>query len=237
MADGPGATSRRGRCEVDDPGSSAGRRRLIFRYLVLGAAAVLGAGALGSARAQAPWSTSLGLGYAVPLHGFGDAGGSYALTVDLLRRIHPSVRVGVEGGYHRLGTHRTDIPDFSGPGSSLVERFSWQVFAADALLSVQGEHGTFRPFGVGGLGVAVARSHDRIEGTDASGAPLPMYAFDATTSSTNAMATIGLGADLPDAFGRLDAGLELRWYALLAVSAESAGLAQYGVASLRLSLP
>jgi hypothetical protein len=83
----------------------------------------------------------------------------------------------------------------------------------------------------------VARSHDRIEAFDPSGAPLPMYAFDATTSSTHATATIGVGADLPDALGRLDAGLELRWYGLLAVSAESAGLAQYGLASLRLSLP
>ncbi len=237
MAGELGTTSRRGRCEVDCSDPRQTRRRAVLRLLVFGAAAAVGAGTLSGAQAQIPWSVSLGVGYAAPLHGFGDAGGSYALTLDLFRRVRPSLQVGLEGGYHRLGTHTTDIPDFSGPGSSLVERLSWEMFTADALLRAGPASGRFRPYVVGGGGVGVARSRDRIHAVDASGAPLPMYAFDATTSSTHATATVGAGADLPDAFGHLDAGLELRWYGLLSVSAESAGLAQYGVASLRLSLP
>ncbi len=237
MAGELGTTSRRGRCEVYSSRSLQGPRMVLLRLLLLGAAAVAGAGTLSGARAQSPWSASLGLGYAAPLHGFGDAGGSYALTLDLFRRVRPSLQVGLEGGYHRLGTHTTDLPDFAGPGSSLLERLSWELFVADAILRVGLASGRFRPYVVGGGGVGVARSRDRIHAVDASGAPLPMYAFDATTSSTHATATVGAGADLPDAFGRVDAGLELRWYGLLSVSAESAGMAQYGVASLRLSLP
>lgn len=206
MAGELGTTSRRGRCEVDCSDPRQTRRRAVLRLLVLGAAAAVGSGTLSGARAQTPWSISLGVGYAAPLHGFGDAGGSYALTLDLFRRVRPSLQVGLEGGYHRLGTHTTDIPDFSGPGSSLVERLSWEMFTADALLRAGPASGRFRPYVVGGGGVGVARSRDRIHAVDASGAPLPMYAFDATTSSTHATATVGAGADLPDAFGRRGAG-------------------------------
>lgn len=189
------------------------------------------------ASAQAPWSGALGLGFAGPLHGFTGAGGSVGATAAVFRRVQPYTQVGLETGYHRLGSSSTVIHDFSEPGGLYVEDYSWSVWTTDLAVRFTFPSGGFRPYVLVGAGASVARSTDRIHVTDASGAPVPRYDFDQTRHSTHASATATMGLDFPDVLGSVDVGIEARWYGLLSVSAGGGNLGQYGMAAVRLGIP
>lgn len=189
------------------------------------------------ASAQVPWSGALSVGFAGPLHGFTGAGGSAGATAGVFRRVQPYTQVGLEAGYHRLGSSSTVIHDFSEPGGLYVEDFSGAVWTADLAVRFTFPSEGFRPYVLAGAGASVARSTDRIRVTDASGAPVPRYDFDQTRHSTHASATAAMGLDFPDVLGSVDVGIEARWYGLLSVNAGGGNLGQFGMAAVRLGIP
>jgi hypothetical protein len=102
------------------------------RGVTLAMLAILGSSPAGAVAQQRGWLVSLTGGYA---HGIGDFGGkgSVSGTAFALRPVGGNVDVGVELGYHRLGTNTTRLPDLYGPGTTYREDFTrsaWQATAA-----------------------------------------------------------------------------------------------------------
>ncbi|HEU5171181.1 MAG TPA: hypothetical protein VFU46_11620 [Gemmatimonadales bacterium] len=191
-------------------------RRGTFQGVAMTITLLIVATAPASVSAQRPWSGGLSVGYA---HGIGgDFGGNGSVNAvgSLFRPVAGVIDVGVEVGYHRLGTNTTRLPDLYGPGSTYREDFGWTVWQAGLAARLRPAEGRWRPYALAGSGAYVVRSRDVIEVRDASGAEIPGLQFRQTRTEVKPGVSLGAGIERLATIGRLAVGLHARWHGVLA---------------------
>jgi hypothetical protein len=182
--------------------------------------------------AQQGWSGTVTSGYS---NGIGDTfegPGSLSATGSLYRPIGRNVDLSVELGYHGLGTTTTLLSDLYGPGSSYREEFSTSAWQGTVGVRLRPFGSHLRPYvGVGG-GAYLLRTRDVIDVRDASGQPIPQYAFRQTDSELHPGVNAGVGVDRLLSVGRVGIGVHARWHGIIAPS----GIADFFSVSLGLAL-
>jgi len=204
----------------------------MFRAAAVLACAVLTFGPARMTGQQQGWFVTVNGGYA---NGIGDnfeAGGSVSATGFVYRPVARNVDVGLELGYHGLGTSTTRIPDLYGPGSSYREDFTWSAWQATAGVRVRPAASRLRPYAAAGAGAYLLRSRDVIEVRDGAGQPIPQYQFRQTEGELHPGVNAGIGVDRLVSLGRIGLGVHARWHGIIAGS----GVADFFTVSLGLSL-
>ena len=217
------------RCEV---GGNTQPGMTMFRAATLAAITAL---ALGPARAAAQhrgWLVNLTGGYANGIGSDFGGGGSVSGTVLVLRQVGRTIDVGLEAGYHGLGTTTTRLQDLYGPGSTYREDFSRSVWQATAAVRVRSGNSRIRPYLAAGGGAYLFRIRDVIDVRDAAGQPIPQYRFRQTNAELHPGVNAGLGADRLVSLGRLGVGLHARWHGIIAAG----GVADFVTVSLGVAL-
>lgn len=204
----------------------------MFRAATLIACAALMLGP-GRAAAQQPgWLFSVNGGYA---NGIGDTfeeGGSVSATGFVYRPVARNVDVGLELGYHGLGTSTTRIPDLYGPGSTYREDFTTSAWQVTAGVRVRPTASRLRPYAAASAGAYVLRIRDVIVVRDAAGAIIPHYQFRQTNAELHPGVSGGIGVDRLVSLGRLGLGVHARWHGIIAPG----GIADFFSVSVGLAL-
>ncbi|HET8623631.1 MAG TPA: hypothetical protein VFM14_08715 [Gemmatimonadales bacterium] len=198
---------------------------------LLAGALALGLGA-GNLSAQQGWSVTLTSGYS---NGIGDTfegPGSLSATASVYRPISRVLDAGIELGYHGLGTTTTRLPDLYGPGSTYREDFSTSAWQGTIGVRLRPSTSRIRPYAGAGAGAYLLRIHDVIEVRDASGQPIPQYAFRQTDAELHPGVNAALGVDRLVSIGRIGVGVHVRWHGIIAAS----GIADFFSLSLGLAL-
>jgi hypothetical protein len=188
----------------------------MVRAVTLATVAVLGMIPARAAAQHRGWLVNLAGGYA---HGIGgDFGGSGSVsgTALLLRPVGGNVDVGVEVGYHGLGTNTTRIQDLYGAGSTYQEDFARSAWQATAAVRLRPAGSRIRPYVTAGAGAYLVRFRDIIEVRDAAGQPIPQYQFRQSDGELHPGVNLGVGADRFVSVGRIGIGLHARWHGVIA---------------------
>lgn len=162
------------------------------------------------------WLINLTGGYS---HGIGgDFGGSGSVsgTAGAFRPVGRIVDVGMELGYHGLGTNTTRLRDLYGPGSTYREDFTRRAWQATVAVRLRPARSASRPYVIAGAGAYLVGFRDIIEVRDAAGQPLPQYQFRQSDSELHPGVNLGLGVDRLVAIGRLGLGVHARWHGVIA---------------------
>jgi hypothetical protein len=162
------------------------------------------------------WLINLAGGYS---HGIGgDFGGSGSVsgTAGAFRPVGRIVDVGVELGYHGLGTTTTRIQDLYGPGSTYQEDFTRRAWQATAAVRLRPAGSASRLYVIAGAGAYLVGFRDMIEARDAAGQPLPQYQFRQSDSELHPGVHLGAGVDRLVSLGRLGIGVHARWHGVIA---------------------
>jgi hypothetical protein len=182
---------------------------------------------------QAGWLFTVSGGYA---NGIGDTfeqGGSVSVIGSVYRPMGRNADIGLELGYHGLGTETTLLRDFDGqPGSTYREDFSWSAWQATVGARIRPSASRVRPYATAGAGAYLLRSRDVIEVRDAASQPIPFYEFRQTNAELRPGLNAGVGADRLLSLGRLGLGVHARWHGIVAPS----GIADFFSVSVGLSL-
>ncbi len=170
----------------------------------------------GAAAQQGRWFGNLSGGYS---NGIGDTfeqGGSVSGAGFVYRQVARSLDVGLELGYHGLGTETTLIPDFDGqPGVTYREDFSWSAWQATAAMRIRPSASPVRPYVTAGAGAYLLRSRDVIDVHDAAGRPIPFYQFRQTNAELHPGINAGIGIDRLVSLGRVGFGVHARWHGII----------------------
>jgi len=204
----------------------------MFRAATVAACAALTLGPARAAAQQRGWIANVNGGYA---NGIGDnfeGPGSVSATGFVYRPVGRNLDLGVEIGYHGLGTSTTRLPDLYGPGSTYREDFTWSVWQATAGVRVRPATSRIRPYAAAGAGAYLLRIRDVIEVRDAAGVIIPQYQFRQTDAELHPGVNAGLGVDRLVSLGRLGLGLHARWHGVIAGS----GVADFFTVSVGLAL-
>ena len=197
----------------------------LIGYLVRGWSPVMHPAFPGSeeARMQRPvrddvdrknWDGVMTGGYSAAVSDAFGGGSSVGFTAGLYRMRSPILKLGFEAGYDRLGGYKNTYFDIHGPGISQIEKFDWSVLHAAAVARAQPAWSSIRPVGIVGLGAYMVRTRDDIEAFDQNGVAIPMWKFFDIQTKTLPGATVGLGVELPNAWGRWTVGAEARWHGI-----------------------
>jgi hypothetical protein len=162
------------------------------------------------------WLVTLSGGYANGLGSDFEGGGSLSGTLSVLRPIGRNVDVGIELGYHGLGTSTTRLQDLYGPGSTYREDFTRSAGQATLVARLRPASGRLRPYVAAGAGAYLFRIRDVIEVRDAAGQPIPQYQFRQADAELHPGVTAGLGVDRLISLGPLGIGVHARWHGILA---------------------
>jgi hypothetical protein len=204
----------------------------MFRAATVLACAVLTLGPARSDAQQRGWIANLNGGYA---NGIGDnfeGPGSVSATGFIYRRVGGNIDLGVEIGYHGLGTSTTRLSDLYGPGSTYREDFTWSVWQATAGVRVRPAATRVRPYAAASTGAYLLRIRDVIEVRDAAGELIPQYQFRQTDAELHPGVNAGVGVDRLVSLGRLGLGLHARWHGIIAPG----GIADFFTVSVGLAL-
>ena len=162
------------------------------------------------------WSGAFAAGYGEGAgHAFDGKGALWTTAAGLLA-LSPTVRGGIELGYHRFNSTVSLIPDAYGPGSLIREDFRRSFWQASATVRIRVGAGRWRPYGGSGLGAYLVHVHDHIRTQDASGAEIPGLQFDQKTTEVKPGAHLVLGLERAGLLGRAGLGLHARWDGILA---------------------
>lgn len=169
------------------------------RRLMLATTLLVAAGAPAAATpaaAQRPWTLALSGAYSSSggAHPYWDDGSVVGATVLAARRIGPALELGLEAGWHHLGSREENsrCPDASCGGPFSIEnRIGTNTWHADAVLRLRPTHGSFRPYALAGLGVMQLRRHSDIFATYPDG-----HIDDMEFTDTDATPELVLGAGL-----------------------------------------
>ena len=160
------------------------------------------------------WTGLMTGGYSTAIGDDFGGGSSVGFTAGLYRMRSPILKLGLEAGYDRLGGYKNIHFDIHGPGISQIEKFDWSVLHAAAVARTQPARSSIRPVGIVGLGAYMVRTRDDIEAFDPNGVAIPKWKFFETQTKTLPGATVGLGVELPNAWGRWAVGAEARWHGI-----------------------
>jgi hypothetical protein len=202
----------------------------MFRTAAMVALAM--AGLTTGAEAQRGWLVSVSGGYADGIGDTFEEGGSLSGSVSLYRPIAHGVDLGLDLGYHGLGTGTTRIPDLYGPGSTYREDFTYMAWQASAGVRLRPAATRIRPYIGAGAGAYLLRTRDVIEVRDAAGQPIPQYQFRQTNSDLYPGVNGGVGVDRLVSLGRVGLGVHARWHGIIAPG----GVADFFTVSLGLAL-
>ena len=203
----------------------------MLRAATLAAAGVLALFPL-SAAAQGGWLVNVTGGYAGGIGDNFEGGGSVSGTALVYRPIGRSLDLGVEVGYHGLGTTTTRLRDLYGPGSTYREDFTRSAWQATVGVRVRPPASRLRPYAGAGAGAYLLRIRDVIEVRDAAGQPIPQYQFRQTDGELHPGVNAALGVDRLVSLGRLGVGLHARWHGIIAPG----GVADFFTVSIGVAL-
>jgi hypothetical protein len=178
------------------------------------------------------WLVIVGGGYANGLGTDFGGGGSLSGTLAVFRPVGRNLDVGVELGYHGLGTSTTRLQDLYGPGSTYREDFTRSAGQATAVARLHPTGGRIRPYVAAGGGAYLFRIRDVIEVRDAAGQPIPQYQFRQTQAELHPGVNAGIGLDRLVSLGGVGVGVHARWHGILAAG----GIADFVTVSLGVTL-
>ncbi len=185
------------------------RRFAVLACLALCCTAVLDA-------QEGKWSGAFAAGYGKGAgHAF-DGKGALWTTAAGFRALSPTVRGGIELGYHRFNSIVSLIPDGNGPGTLIREDFRRSFWQASATVRIRVGAGRWRPYGGSGLGAYLVHVHDHFRTQDASGAEVPELQFDQKITEVKPGAHLVLGLERASLLGGAGVGLQARWDGILA---------------------
>jgi hypothetical protein len=193
------------------------------------AAATLLPGA--AAAQQGGWLLGVSGGYASGIGDTFEGPGSATVAVSVLRAVGRNVDLGIELGYHGLGTTTTRLPDLYGPGSTYREDFTQSAWQLSGHARLRPAGSPVRSYVSAGGGAYLLRIRDVIEVRDAGGQIIPQYQFRQTNGQVYPGVHLGLGADRLVSLGRVGLGLHARWHGII-----SKGIADFFTIGVGLSL-
>jgi hypothetical protein len=179
-------------------------------------ACLIACGATPLAAQRGAWSGAFAAGYGT---GAGDAfsgKGAVWATAAGFRELSPSVRAGIELGYHRFKAIESRIPDAYGPASLISEDFRRSFWQASATVRFRASQGAWRPYFGSGLGAYLVHVHDHFRTQDPTGALIPGLQFDQTTAEVKPGAHLVAGIERAAALGGAGLGVQARWDGVLA---------------------
>ena len=188
----------------------------MVRAVTLMVAVLSGVSPVGAVAQHRSWLINLTGGYS---HGIGgDFGGSGSVsgTAAAFRPVGRIVDVGVELGYHGLGTNTTRLQDLYGPGSTYQEDFTRRAWQATAAVRLRPAGSASRPYVSAGAGAYLVGFRDIIEVRDGAGQLIPQYQFRQSDSEVHPGVNLGLGVDRLVTIGRLGIGAHGRWHGVIA---------------------
>jgi hypothetical protein len=180
---------------------------------------------------QKGWLVGVSGGYS---NGIGDAfdgRGSLTASGSVHRTVGRNADLGVELGYHGLGTITTRVSDLYGPGSTYREDFTRRVWQLTANARLRPAASALRPYVSAGAGAYLLRIRDVIEVRDAQGQLIPQYQFRQTDGELYPGINAGIGADRLISLGRVGLGLHARWHGII-----SEGVASFLTVGMGLAL-
>ena len=184
-----------------------------------------------AAAQQGRWLVGVSGGYASGIGDNFEGPGSVTATLSVVRPLGPSVDLGIELGYHGLGTTTTRLHDLYGPGSTYREDFTRSAWQLSAHARLRPAGSPVRPYVSAGGGAYLLRIRDVIEVRDAGEQIIPQYKFRQTDGQVYPGVHLGLGADRLVSLGRVGLGLHARWHGII-----SEGIADFFTIGVGLSL-
>jgi hypothetical protein len=185
-----------------------------------------------AAAQQGRWLVGVNGGYASGIGDNFEAPGSVTAAGSVYRTVGRNLDLGVELGYHGLGTTTTRIADLYGPGSTYREDFSRSALQLTGNLRLRPAGSAVRPYVSAGAGAYALRIRDVIEVRDAAGQVIPQYRFRQTDAELHPGVVGGVGVDRLVSLGRVGVGVHARWHGIIAAG----GIADFFSVSVGLSL-
>lgn len=165
-----------------------------------------------------PWSCGLSVGYSEGLgEGFAPQGSVSASAEGYYSGRW--VGIGIEGGYHGLGTESSRTLDLYGPGTSEHRDVSRSASQATVAFRVRRPSGKLRPYAIAGAGAYFLRTQYETDVRDATGAPMPRYQWLGEETEAKPGFNVGAGMVNHHTFGRVSLGFHARWHGMFFVSA------------------
>jgi hypothetical protein len=177
------------------------------------------------------WLIGVSGGYASGIGDNFEGPGSVTAVGSVFRPVGRNVDLGIELGYHGLGTTTTRLTDLYGSGSTYREDFTRSAWQLSGQARVRPAGSTVRPYVSAGGGAYLLRIRDVIEVRDAGGQIIPQYQFRQTGGQIYPGVHLGLGADRLVSLGRVGLGLHARWHGII-----SEGIADFFTIGVGLSL-
>lgn len=158
------------------------------------------------------------VGYSRITGRIGDLNSNEGITLRAGAELNPNstVRFGVEAGMDRLNEHRrfTQTSCFHPAGGTATCSFNSRDrdtgWSFAATLRAGPKAGHVRPYVLAGLGVLSTRTRSSSTATDSTGAHLPNFEFDGTSSDGALMAPLGGGVLFRPAGSPIGVGIETR---------------------------
>jgi hypothetical protein len=185
-----------------------------------------------AAAQQGRWLVGVNGGYASGIGDNLEGPGSVTAAGWVLRPVARNVDLGVEVGYHGLGTTTTRLPDLYGPGSTYREDFTRSAWQTTLSVRLRPAAVRVRPYVSAGAGGYLLRIRDVIEVRDGAGEIIPQYQFRQTDAELHPGVIAGVGADRLISLGRLALGVHARWHGVIAPG----GIADFFSVGVGLSL-
>lgn len=184
--------------------------------LMLAAIAVI-ASAVPAAAEGMTWAGSIFAGYAKTTKDIANGespDGSLGVRGNIFAMMHPVIGVGVEAGYHALGTleYSTALPPThpTNPDGTINTDIDFKSWQGTAQVIARGNTGTIRPYGTGGLGVYVLRNEIATEELDSGGNSIGTASAD--NNRTKVGFNLGGGVQFRPSSGPIGFGVEGRWH-------------------------
>ena len=151
------------------------------------------------------WTKTVQLGYSTMTEE-GAPSGSFGGHAGLYAQMHQVIGVGVEAGYHKLGSQTVDL------GGGETADASWSAMRFTGNVMARGVTGPFRPYAVGGLGVYPIRLS--VDSTTLG---------SASETETKFGFNLGAGATFGAPTSPVSFGVEGRWHSIPSVLDDGTG--------------